>query len=253
MKHALLFVTVLPFSMLNAQPMSGNFIVGGESPDFTTLQDAAIALKQRGVFGPVFFNIRPDIYMQNGGNNTVLRLDTLVTGVSAANRITFQPDAASRGNLDNVILQFNRTNPATADRDLVHIRLDFVTTTRTVTSTLLRSTVLWMITVSPSFSTTGWGTSGRNSTAFKGSAAASRSVWWLRILILTGEPISPSHQDRDRDLIWYSCYSTSAEELPGLMKGQLRRSPQSFGWSKTIPIPLTQPRRSAMKLSGPGV
>ncbi len=127
MKLVLLFVALLPLAMLNAQPMSGNYTIGGTSPDFAALQDAADALKRRGVSGPVFFNIRPGIYMRNGGNNTVLRLDTLVAGVSAANRITFQPDVASGGNVDNVILQFNRTDPSTADRDLVDIRLDFVT------------------------------------------------------------------------------------------------------------------------------
>jgi hypothetical protein len=127
MKLVLLFLTLLPLAMLNAQPMSGNYTVGGTSPDFATLQDAADALKRRGVSGPVFFNIRPGVYERNGGNNTVLRLDTLVAGVSAANRITFQPDAASGGHVDNVIPQFNRTNPSTADRDLVRIQLDFVT------------------------------------------------------------------------------------------------------------------------------
>jgi hypothetical protein len=54
-------------------------------------------------------------------------MDSVVVGVSETNRITFQPDAAAGGNVDNVRLQFNRTNPATADKDLVNIRADFVT------------------------------------------------------------------------------------------------------------------------------
>ncbi len=110
-----------------AQPLSGSFTVGGTTPDFATLQDAANALKARGVSSPTFFNIRPGTYTRNGGNNTVLLLDSVVTGLSAANRITFQPDQASGGNVSNVILEMNRSNLATTDPSLVSVRLDFVT------------------------------------------------------------------------------------------------------------------------------
>jgi hypothetical protein len=111
---------------LYPQPLSGSYTVGGTSPNFTTLQDASNALKLNGVSGPVFFNIRPGIYMKNGGNNTVLILDSIITGLSELNRVTFQPDAGAGGNVGNTILQMNITNTSTADPQLVLIKLDFI-------------------------------------------------------------------------------------------------------------------------------
>jgi hypothetical protein len=109
-----------------SQPLNGSYTVGGNSPDFVTLQDAANALNANGISSPIFFNIRPGIYMENGGNNTVLILDDVVAGLSESNRITFQPDAAAGGNVDNVILQMHITNQNTADQDLVQVKLDFI-------------------------------------------------------------------------------------------------------------------------------
>jgi hypothetical protein len=109
-----------------SQPLSGSYTIGGSSPDFATLQEAADTLEVNGVSGPVFFNIRPGIYMENGGNNTVLILNGIVTGLSESNRVTFQPDAAAGGNVGNTILQMNITNTSTADPQLVLINLDFI-------------------------------------------------------------------------------------------------------------------------------
>jgi hypothetical protein len=110
-----------------SQPLNGSYTVGGNSPDFVTLQEAADTLKLNGVSGPVFFNVRPGIYMKNNGNNTVLILDGPVTGLSADNRITFQPDDATGGNVDNVILQMNINDLSTANSDLVRVSLDYIT------------------------------------------------------------------------------------------------------------------------------
>lgn len=110
-----------------SQPLNGSYTIGGSSPDFTTLQLAADALNANGVSGPVFFNIRPGTYSKNGGNNSVLLLDSTVAGLSENNRITFQPDAALGGNVDNVILEMNITDPGTADRWLVSVILDYIT------------------------------------------------------------------------------------------------------------------------------
>ena len=109
-----------------SQPLSGSYTIGGNSPDFVTLQDAANALNVNGISSPIFFNLRPGIYMENGGNNSVLILDDLVAGLSESNRITFQPDAAEGGNVDNVILQMHITNQSTADQDLVQVELDYI-------------------------------------------------------------------------------------------------------------------------------
>lgn len=128
MKIAQIILLVLSLtSLLISQPLNGNYTVGGTSPDFVTLQDAANALKLNGVSGAVFFNIRPGTYSKNGGNNTVLTLDSIVTGLSEANRVTFQPDDAAGGNVDNVILEMNITNLSTSDIRLVLVNLDYVT------------------------------------------------------------------------------------------------------------------------------
>ena len=123
---AFAFIAVLSTGVFS-QPLSGSYTIGGNNPDFATLQEAANALKLNGVSGAVFFNIRPGIYSKNGGNNTVLTLDSIVTGMSSSNRITFQPDDAAGGNVDNVVLEMNITDPNTADQELVLISLDYVT------------------------------------------------------------------------------------------------------------------------------
>jgi hypothetical protein len=110
--------------------MDGSYTVGGTNPDFATLQLAADALNANGVSGPVFVNLRPGVYMENGGNNVVMLLDSVVTGLSSGNRITFQPDDAAGGNVDNVILEMNRTNINTSDPQLVFVKLDYVTFNR---------------------------------------------------------------------------------------------------------------------------
>ncbi len=88
-----------------SQPMSGNYTVGGNSPDFVTLQDAADAAMSNGVTGPVDFNIRPGTYMKDGGATTLLWINSSIVGASEVNKITFQSDISSGGNVDNVILQ----------------------------------------------------------------------------------------------------------------------------------------------------
>ena len=81
-------LVVLLGSLSASQPLSGSYTVGGTSPDFATLQDAANALKLWGVSGPVAINIRPGIYMREGRAGVVMRLDTVVVGASPTNRIS---------------------------------------------------------------------------------------------------------------------------------------------------------------------
>lgn len=125
MKNFFLLFFVLPVWILNAQPLNGNYTVGGSSPDFLTPQDAANALKWRGVSGPVFVNIRPGIYMRDGGLSSVMILDSIITGISPTNRITFQPDEAAGGNVENVILQIDQTTQTSTA--LVSIQTDYTT------------------------------------------------------------------------------------------------------------------------------
>ncbi|MGB5530531.1 MAG: hypothetical protein WBQ32_11240, partial [Ignavibacteriaceae bacterium] len=138
LRISILIFSLLGLQLLYSQPMSGNYTIGGNNPDFTTLQHAADALNARGVSGAVLFNVRQGTYIQNGGNSAVLLLDSTVAGLSSTNRITFQADASSGGNVDNVILQMNRTNAATADAHLVKVGLDFITF-RNITFTIIDS------------------------------------------------------------------------------------------------------------------
>ena len=128
MKSLFLLFFVLPLLALHAQPLNGNYTVGGSSPDFLTPQDAADALKSNGVSGPVFMNIRPGIYMRDGGLSSVMILDGNngnIAGTSSVNRITFQPDEAAGGNVNNVLLQIDQTTQT--QTALVSIKTDHVT------------------------------------------------------------------------------------------------------------------------------
>src|SRR3990172_3933027 len=121
----ILAATILMVEILAAQPMSGSYTVGGPSPNYATLQAVANAVKARGVSGPVWFNIRPGIYMENGGLNSVMILDSIIAGISSTNRITYQPDQNSGGNVGNTKLQIDLTTYASTP--LVSIQTDHVT------------------------------------------------------------------------------------------------------------------------------
>ena len=131
MKHLAIVVAffLMLTTIVTAQPMSGNYTVGGSSPDFAIPQDAANALKVNGVSGPVTINIRPGTYVRQGSPGVVMKLDTVVAGVSPTNRITFQPDIAAGGNPSNVILQIDCdiTIAQNSDRVLVFLGSDYIT------------------------------------------------------------------------------------------------------------------------------
>ncbi len=124
-KILFLLLILLPIWILNAQPLNGSYTIGGSSPDFLTLQNAADALNARGVSGPVFMNIRPGIYMRDGGLSSVMILDSIINGSSSVNRITFQPDENAGGNVENVIMRIDLASYAPTP--LVSITIDHVT------------------------------------------------------------------------------------------------------------------------------
>lgn len=64
---------------------AGSYTVGGASPDFATLTDAAAALTNGGVCGAVVFNVRPGTY------NEQVYIGQ-IAGVSASNTVTFQSE-----------------------------------------------------------------------------------------------------------------------------------------------------------------
>ncbi len=79
--------------------LSGNFTIGGTSPDYATISDAVNALGNFGIYGPVNFSIRTGTY--NGqllfGN---------IAGSSEINTITFRSQANHR---DSVVVNYTST------------------------------------------------------------------------------------------------------------------------------------------------
>lgn len=91
MRNHLLQLNILFFSLLiclqvNAQ-LSGNYTIGGVSPDFTTIQNAVNALSAQGVAADVHFSIRPGSY------NEKITIGT-IPGVSASAHVTFESETA---------------------------------------------------------------------------------------------------------------------------------------------------------------
>lgn len=79
--------TIITFTTPSA-PMAGTYTVGGTSPSFATLSEAAIALNVRGVNGAVTINIRPGTY------EDVFHL-TRIPGASHTNRITVTKESGN--------------------------------------------------------------------------------------------------------------------------------------------------------------
>ncbi|MCB9284698.1 MAG: right-handed parallel beta-helix repeat-containing protein [Lewinellaceae bacterium] len=69
------------FSLL-AQPLSGDYTIGGPAPDYPTFTDAVDALISNGVDGPVLFTIADGTYSEQISIPEI-------TGASSANTITF--------------------------------------------------------------------------------------------------------------------------------------------------------------------
>jgi len=81
-------------------PLTGIYTIGGASPSYTTFNQAATALNERGVSGPVTFNIRNGTYDEQFVLNEV-------PGSSAVNNIVFQSET---GDSSKVILAYNSTS-----------------------------------------------------------------------------------------------------------------------------------------------
>ena len=73
-------------------PLAGSYTVGGASPDYTTIQEAANALMVCGVSGPVFMNIRDGVY------NEHIQLGE-IPGASPTDTVVFQSE-----NLDSSLV-----------------------------------------------------------------------------------------------------------------------------------------------------
>ncbi|GAB4182793.1 MAG: hypothetical protein Kow00108_19750 [Calditrichia bacterium] len=88
-----------------AQPLAGEYTVGGNNPDFNTLQEAVASLEANGISAAVTFNLRAGIYESNGGSERALHISQDISGISTTNTITFQSDAGNGANAWNTILR----------------------------------------------------------------------------------------------------------------------------------------------------
>jgi hypothetical protein len=79
--------TIITFTTPGA-PMAGTYTVGGTSPSFATLSEAAIALNVRGISAPVTINIRPGTY------EDVFHLIN-IPGASHTNRVTVTKESGT--------------------------------------------------------------------------------------------------------------------------------------------------------------
>lgn len=82
--------------------LSGVYAVGGSNPDFLTPQDAALALKERGIRGHVQFSISPGTY------NGQLKITGPVKGLCDTATVTFDGVSA-----DSVLLSASSSNSGT--------------------------------------------------------------------------------------------------------------------------------------------
>jgi hypothetical protein len=90
-------------SSVTRQPaLAGTFTIGGPSPNFATVTDAANALTANGVCGPVVLNVRTGVY-----NEQVTFGE--IAGASATNTITLQSESANK---NDVTLTFNASTTA---------------------------------------------------------------------------------------------------------------------------------------------
>lgn len=81
----------------NQVPLNGTYTIGGSSPSFESFSLAAAALNERGISGPVVFNVRSGTY-----NERLILYE--ITGASASNTIVFKSE---NGDSTSVILTYN--------------------------------------------------------------------------------------------------------------------------------------------------
>lgn len=96
------FIDNIRVVSLCANPLTGNYTIGGANPDFTSFNDALFALQNCGIMGPVTFNVAAGTY--------TVQLDFgAITGASALNPVVFQ---SATNDSTSVTLQFNASSAA---------------------------------------------------------------------------------------------------------------------------------------------
>lgn len=107
--------------------LSGNYTIGGTTPDYPTVVAAVNDLNSSGISGPVTFDIRSGTYTGQVSINNI-------TGASAANRITFQSET---GNPADVTINFN---PGSSNNYIIRLNnASYVTIQKLTVTTLSTS------------------------------------------------------------------------------------------------------------------
>ncbi len=89
-------------SALFGAGLNGTYTVGGSSPDFSSIAQAAAQLTAGGTMGPVTFNIRPGTYTENV-------YIANIPGSLSTRPVVFQSE---NGNKNSVVLQYSNTSAA---------------------------------------------------------------------------------------------------------------------------------------------
>ncbi len=95
--------------------MEGTFTIGGQTPDFTTINDAITALGICGISKPVVLELAPGTYPD------IMLLDS-IPGMSTTNTITF---TSAGGNPNNVVISTNSVGIIL--RNISHLRFENMT------------------------------------------------------------------------------------------------------------------------------
>lgn len=93
----------------NAQPLNGTYTIYGSGPDYVSLEAAANDLNNRGVSGPVVFQVRPGTWTSSSTSDATINS---VSGASATNTITFE---AENGDAATTIIQNTNSSSSTSN------------------------------------------------------------------------------------------------------------------------------------------
>jgi len=102
------FLLVMCNNLTLAQSLNGNYTIGGNSPDYQTINEAVDSLELNGISGPVTFNIRPGIYYEQIEINSYPNL-------SNSNLVVFKSET---NNKSDVIIEYTTTQYTTRDYTL---------------------------------------------------------------------------------------------------------------------------------------
>lgn len=109
MKRNLLVAATAFFGLSVTAQLSGTYTIGGNTPDYSNIQDALTDLNSNGVNGPTIFNIRSGTY------NEELTLKT-ITGTSSTNNVTFQSES---NDSSSVVISYATTSYA--DQEVISL------------------------------------------------------------------------------------------------------------------------------------